>query len=342
MCPAEEMVLREQNRLLHPFEMIPDTRRNKLPKADRSRMVKEYSRPAAGKAEATPASLRPGPVLLRTVQYLLRTVASLPDTSWSKKYEFIFDRLRAVRQDLVVQRIEGFYTVRILEMAVRFYIYSSYVLCEEKSGEFDSHINDVHTQECLKRLLVLYNETDSDKCRENLTEFLSLYLVLNLGNSEALRCGLSWKSRLESSEIFSRCLSLSLAAWLENNVRVFKLARTLPPIHLCAFHRHISKLQSHSFGVMSSGYNSKNLKFNVEDLVKLLWFNSEDECVAFCELHGLSVVKNGVVFSKGSFRQSQSALRKSRVLESNLRDKVASALFESETGDDCAEEQDAA
>ena len=50
-------------------------------------------------------------------------------------YDFVFDRLRAVRQDLVVQGfIEGYTgentvrTIKILESCVRFYIYCGYRL----------------------------------------------------------------------------------------------------------------------------------------------------------------------------------------------------------------------
>lgn len=68
-------------------------------------------------------------------------------------------------------------------------------LCEEDVNNFDPVINSTHLQECLKRLLCMYNYCDElDKVDgeinkyliENRPDFEALYLVLNLGNSEAI------------------------------------------------------------------------------------------------------------------------------------------------------------
>ena len=301
MCPGDEVRMRERNKLLHPFEIMPETKKHKFPKADRDKMVKEYTRPAAGKTEPTMSDLRPAPVLLKTVHFLVEKVVPINTVPWCRVYEYVFDRLRAVRQDMVVQRIEGPEAMSILETAVRFHIYSSYALCEEKMADFDAHINDTHVQECLKRLLVLYAD-ENESSTSNAAEFISLYLVYNLGNSEALQYALSWKPKLFSNEIFKNSLDMSIAAWLNNITKVFKLAGTLPAIHLCAFHRHIASLRQKSLKMMSQAYNSKALKFNGNHLVRLLWFNEITECMTLCEILGLSVVENGVIFNKTNFK----------------------------------------
>lgn len=41
-------------------------------------------------------------------------------------YDFVFDRLRAVRQDMVIQGIVGADAIDILEKIVRFHLYASY------------------------------------------------------------------------------------------------------------------------------------------------------------------------------------------------------------------------
>ena len=41
-------------------------------------------------------------------------------------YDFIFDRLRSVRQDLVIQRITDKPAITILETIIRFHVYSAY------------------------------------------------------------------------------------------------------------------------------------------------------------------------------------------------------------------------
>ena len=53
------------------------------------------------------------------------------DYPWSFLYEYVFDRLRAVRQDMVIQNIEGQDAIQILQIAVRFYIYAGYRLATD-------------------------------------------------------------------------------------------------------------------------------------------------------------------------------------------------------------------
>lgn len=68
-------------------------------------------------------------------------------------------------------------------------------LCEEEVNNFDPVINNTHLQECLKRLLCMYDYCDEvdivdgeikSYLIENRPHFEALYLVLNMGNSEAM------------------------------------------------------------------------------------------------------------------------------------------------------------
>lgn len=78
MCSGRELRERERQKRLHRFEMMPGTERDRLPRGDPLRAVKEYSRPAAGKDSTDPAELRPLDVLLQTVCYLIDDVAASP------------------------------------------------------------------------------------------------------------------------------------------------------------------------------------------------------------------------------------------------------------------------
>lgn len=78
MCSGRELRERERQKRLHRFEMMPGTERDRLPRGDPLRAVKEYSRPAAGKDSTDPAELRPPDVLLQTVCYLIDDVAASP------------------------------------------------------------------------------------------------------------------------------------------------------------------------------------------------------------------------------------------------------------------------
>lgn len=94
-------------------------------------------------------------------------------------YSFVFDRLRGVKQDMIIQRASGLICAAILERMVRFLIYASYRLCGEPLHLYDPRINDTHLQENLKWLLDCYA---SDKGpHPNQEEFYALGLLYNLG-----------------------------------------------------------------------------------------------------------------------------------------------------------------
>ena len=115
---------------------------------------------------------------------------------------------------------------------------------------------------------------------------------------------------LYSNVVFKICLDMSIAALLNNNAKVFKLASSLPVIHMCAFHRHIVSLQQKSLQIMSQAYSSKTLKFSCDHLVRLLWFNDITECVTLCKMLGLSVAGNSIIFNRTNFKQNVTLSRK--------------------------------
>lgn len=96
-------------------------------------------------------------------------------------YSFVFDRLRGVKQDMIIQRVSGLDCVAILERTVRFLIYASYRLCGEPLRLYDPRINDTHLQENLSWLLDCY--ATGTEPHPNQEEFQALGLLYNLGES---------------------------------------------------------------------------------------------------------------------------------------------------------------
>lgn len=94
-------------------------------------------------------------------------------------YSFVFDRLRAVKQDMIIQRLSGMDCVTILERTVRFLIFSSYRLCGEPLRLYDPQINHTHLQENLSWLLDCY--AIGPEPYANQEEFEALSLLYNLG-----------------------------------------------------------------------------------------------------------------------------------------------------------------
>lgn len=106
-------------------------------------------------------------------------------------YDFIFDRLRAIRQEIVMQNYNARQTIKFLQPMIMFLSYSRYKLCEEPIDNFDPKICEQHLQECLKRALVCYEEIPIEDLKlidvHNRSFIEALYQIFNLGSLDALK-----------------------------------------------------------------------------------------------------------------------------------------------------------
>ena len=108
-------------------------------------------------------------------------------------YDFLFDRLRAVRQDMVVQSaVPAQDQLLILSICVRFHLVMSPLL--ERHTSFSAHINSQHQLECVKSCLLLQatledSNTDTLQC---------VYLLSNLDSSHAVNWVINQPKRSRS------------------------------------------------------------------------------------------------------------------------------------------------
>lgn len=181
MCPAAERDRRQRERRLHRLEVEPGGRRNE-PRADPRRTVKEYSRPAAGKARPPPSLLRPPPVLLATVRYLAGEVASRSDASCAEVAGFVADRLRAVRLDLSLQGVGDAEAAAVLEAAqATLLAVVARLQSEEARGVADPVLLQRQVQEGFGSLRRCYAQGRAPHPRQ--AAFQGLFLLYNLGES---------------------------------------------------------------------------------------------------------------------------------------------------------------
>ncbi|GAB1599952.1 SAC3 domain-containing protein 1-like [Argonauta hians] len=313
MCPNKEIVFREKERLLHRFEIKKNyDNTGGLLRADRLKIVKEYSRAAAGKAVHKPCDLRPAPILQKTVDYLLDNLIQTEqkyDSTWLDIYEYIFDRLRAVRQDIIIQNIIGSPAIDIFEKIIRFLIFSAYRLCDEKAGQkFDPVINNNHLQECFKRLLSLYIMEDRETCH-NRVEFESLYQIINLGNSEALNHYYELDSELRNQTQLKSAYNTSIACHLNNYIRVLRqFQRFSDVLTQCALHQHFLPIRSQALATMSVAYSSKQCRYPLQKLTEILNIDNDELTKSLCQLYSIDIVDNVVVFKKGDYKHTGKCL----------------------------------
>ncbi|XP_014604903.1 PREDICTED: SAC3 domain-containing protein 1 isoform X2 [Polistes canadensis] len=304
---------REREGLLHQFEIDEKTKHSKNPKADPRKIIKSYSRSAAGQIMTDPSSLRPGPVLLSTIKYLFTKIVTRTDVDWIHVYDFAFDRLRAIRQDLVIQRIDTTMSIQILEPIIRFHTYASQRLSERNINEYNPKINDQHLLECMTQLLVLYDTLNRERELEineeikaitlidNRVEMEALYILLNIGDVSGLNRALILPEKLRKSEEVKLATKISIAWYLKNYVRVFRLIEKLRPIFVCAVMCNLKSLRRNVLQIMSSGYNSKNLTFPGLKLQELLLYKDVEKLKKDCELFNLKFTNENVLFQKTSF-----------------------------------------
>ncbi|XP_014468556.1 PREDICTED: germinal-center associated nuclear protein isoform X2 [Dinoponera quadriceps] len=290
----------------------------KRSKVDPGKAVKCFSRSAAGQVMTNPDSLRPPHILLSTIQYLFTEIVTKTDLNWVLIYDFVFDRLRSVRQDAVIQRIDTTAYIRLLEPITRFHIYAAQRLCERNISEFDAKINNKHLLECIKHLLVLYDEQDSKSVTDNMdlykdfdkmtinnnrSEIEASYILLHIGDQDALQRALTLSSDLKNSPAVKLAIQISLAWYLRNYVRVHYLIQRLSPILACAFFSNLQSFRRNVLQIMSSGYNNKMLIFPGLKLQELLFYKDISKIQADCNLFGLTFTNENVLFQKSQFNE---------------------------------------
>ena len=108
-------------------------------------------------------------------------------------YDFVFDRLRAVRQDLVLQAaVPAQDQLFILGVCVRFHVVMGHLLARHAS--FSAHINSQHQLDCVKSCLLLQGALEEPimpETRASLETMQCVYLLSNLDSAHAINWALN-------------------------------------------------------------------------------------------------------------------------------------------------------
>ena len=296
MCPHRERNIREKQRRLHPFERV-ETIKNSEVKLPVDIMVKEYSRPAAGK-QLDPRDLRPAPVLVKTINYLLTDVLNRQSPLYYK-CEFISNRIRSIRQDLTAQNIQSLEAIDILEKAARYYLIMAVKLSQEPLENFDPVLHCTHTKECLRKLLDLYGlHKESFK---NQASFQACDLILNLHSPNIYHHVQKLDNHLRKCREIQHVIHLIRLNLNGNFIGVFRAASKLPYLESCALFSNIQPIRCKGLSVMNTAFSSKNLTYPLSLLAENFYFDSHEYASEFCMAHNISVKDGKVFFNKGQF-----------------------------------------
>ncbi|XP_019764858.2 germinal-center associated nuclear protein isoform X1 [Dendroctonus ponderosae] len=325
MCSSAERVMRRKEGLIHPLEKPPD----------KTKMIKSFSRSAAGKNLLDAKSLRPPETLLKTVNYLLTEVIKNDEVPWHVTYDFVMDRLRSVRQDMVIQNLSAKESIYIFQKIVSFYAYAAYRLLNEPIKNFDPHMNNVHLQECLKRLLCMFDECNDNLYAKNRPHFEALYVVMNLNSAVAVTRALKLPKSQKTEDV-KLAILLSRNYFGNNFVKVCRLIPQFSLLLQCVIALQLPEIRRRALLVMSVAYSSKQLWFPLELLRKILLYNKIEDIRDDLVYYELKCKEAQVQFLKSDFNRSKMAVSiymddLSKTSTNNINLEISAVLHRAET-----------
>ncbi|KAE8667963.1 SAC3/GANP/Nin1/mts3/eIF-3 p25 family, putative isoform 3 [Hibiscus syriacus] len=293
MCPESERAERERKGDLDQYERL-DGDRNQT---SEFLAVKKYTRTAEREASL----IRPMPVLQKTIDYLLDLLDQPYDDRFLGIYNFLWDRMRAIRMDLRMQHIFDHGAITMLEQMIRLHIIAMHELCEYTKGEgfsegFDAHLNIEQMNKTSVELFQMYD--DHRKKGINVPtekEFRGYYALLKLDKHPGYKvepaelsldlAKMTPEIRQTPEVLFAR--NVARACRTGNFVAFFRLARKASYLQACLMHAHFAKLRTQAFAsVHSSLQNNQGLP--VTHVAK--WLGIEEEDIeSILDYYGFSI-----------------------------------------------------
>ncbi|XP_040381700.1 SAC3 family protein B isoform X2 [Oryza brachyantha] len=290
MCPEPERAERERKGDLDRYERL-DGDRNQTTEL---LAVKKYNRTAERDADL----IRPLPVLQKTMDYLLSLLDHTYDDNFLGLYNFLWDRMRAIRMDLRMQHFFNQYAISMLEQMIRLHIIAMHELCEYNKGEgfsegFDAHLNIEQMNKTSVELFQMYD----DHRREGVLfptekEFRGYYALLKLDKHPGYKvepAELSLDLAKMSREIRGSpdILFAREVARMGNFIAFFRLARKATYLQACLMHAHFAKLRRQALASLHSGLqNSQGIP--ISQVVE--WLAMEDEDIeSLVEYYGFGL-----------------------------------------------------
>lgn len=293
MCPESERAERGRKGDLDQYERL-DGDRNQTTEY---LAIKKYNRTAEREAHL----IRPMPILQKTVGYLLDLLDQPYDERFLGLYNFLWDRMRAIRMDLRMQHIFNQESITMLEQMIRLHIIAMHELCEYTKGEgfsegFDAHLNIEQMNKTSVELFQMYD--DHRKRRLIIStekEFRGYYALLKLDKHPGYKvepaelsldlAKMTPEIRQTPEVLFAR--DVARACRTGNFIAFFRLARKASYLQACLMHAHFSKLRTQALASLYSGLqNNQGLPVAHVDR----WLGMEEEDIeSLLEYHGFSI-----------------------------------------------------
>ncbi|XP_038127205.1 germinal-center associated nuclear protein isoform X2 [Cyprinodon tularosa] len=303
MCPEKERYMRETRNQLSVFEVLPNTEM-----VDHEAAIKEYSRSSADQEEPLPHELRPLPVLRMTMDYLVTQIMDQAQDNLRDWYDFVWNRTRGIRKDIIQQRLCCPDTVALIEKCTRFHVHCAHHLCEERLSSFDAKINNENMTKCMQSLKEMYEDlaTQQTFCPRE-AEFRQYSVLLKLNDGDILREVQQFRDEVRKSPEVKFAVQAFAAVSSNNFVRFFKLVKRASYLSGCLLHRYFNQVRSRALKTLNWAHTvgPRSTPFPVDDIVRMLMFRSAAEATDFIQQYGLNVNDGMVELSRTSFQEPE-------------------------------------
>jgi len=221
-------------------------------------------------AAPDPSTVRPEPILQQAIEMIKERYEGYGDERGQEQYIFLWERMKAVRQDLTVQRIRNAFTVSVYEMHARICL------------EFDDR---TEFQQCQAQLTQLYEEGlgTADAKRE----FAAYNILYNVGkgaHNNVADLMLSLTADDRENDFIAHALKVRAAEALGDYCRLFRLYASAPGHAHHVMDTFADRARLDALRVLLKSYMpSVPLAF----VARNLGFDGEEECEAFVTDHGV-------------------------------------------------------
>ncbi|KAG0202955.1 hypothetical protein BGX33_009375 [Mortierella sp. NVP41] len=328
-------------------------------KMDHSRAVKKYPRSEAGAEPPLPSDVRPPEVLLSTLDYLIKEVASEGDLADS--HGFVRDRTRSIRMDFTLQNSRGIEAVQAHEIIARYHILCIHQLCELTT------FNNQQEMEQLRKVLMSLQEFYDDLRAEgipcpNEAEFRAYHILSHLRDPDMIRqaqrlplhifqdpyiqVAAEMHALTRRNNDFRRRAKVQSEASPNFFSRFFKLVAGPATTYLmaCILETYFVEIRKGALKALNKCYLEQHGGIPVEELATILGFDDADECITNCTEYGLELANpyhSAVVFGKKDpstrrriFKEDAVALaphRNERIVEVKRQDYTTAQIIYGQT-----------
>ena len=348
MCPEWEKITRIIEYDIRNPEKAPDESGDLV--ALPSLMVKRLARSAAGQDAPLPMDVRSFATLRRTLDYLIDDL--IPDDSLlPSKHNFLWDRTRAIRIDLSVQKYnltsdERTDLIYCLETIARFHVTALHLLSQEGFAAED--FSEQQEVEQLGKTLISLKELYDDCIEQNIecpneAEFRGYYIVFNARNPSIKETVEGWPARLWNTDGIrtAMCLVESLQnTWsLQGPLNPYaptELALSAAGIFFsivaspqisytmaCFAEIHFNDVRKSMLQILRKSYSRprEGPKDITPALLKArMHFDTEDEAVDFAQKHGIVFGQEGL--QRYAILNSRQPIEEPRIRHAFSRDIV--------------------